>query len=407
MIPEVLGYAFPNDIHILWSLMIVTYPYVTGLVAGAFIVSSLYHVFGRKQLWPIGRFSLVASLAFMLVATWPLLNHLGHPERAFNIMVTPNPSSAMAGFGLAYNWYLMILVLEVWFVFRKDIVVTAQQSRGLKRFIFSVLALRTYDISEEALRTDHKIVTVLAAIGIPSACFLHGYVGFLFGAFKANPWWSTPLMPIIFLFSAVVSGIAAMILMYQAAMALKGLPILRETVATMASWLWLFMILTVTLELLEIITLSYESDEAWVIIRQLLTTRLSFSFFSLQLVFGSLIPFILLMIVVLMGSQMKARVQNILAGAASGILLIQVFSMRWNVVVGGQLFSKSLRGLRSPYQPQFFEKEGILPMLLILIAPFVILVLFEKVLPMFRSVEEAYAAGQLSAEDANPVESAH
>ena len=69
MIPEVMGYAFPNDIHITWSLMIVTYPYVTGLVAGAFIVSSLYHVFNRKELWPIGRFSLVASLAFMLVAS--------------------------------------------------------------------------------------------------------------------------------------------------------------------------------------------------------------------------------------------------------------------------------------------------------------------------------------------------
>ena len=157
------------------------------------------------------------AFVFLLFAPLPLLVHLGHPERAFNIMVTPNPSSAMAGFGLAYNWYLMILVLEVWFVFRKDIVMTARQSRGVKRFIFSLLALRTYDISEEALKTDHKIVTVLAAIGIPSACFLHGYVGFLFGAIKANPWWSTPLMPVIFLFSAVVSGIAAMILMYQGA----------------------------------------------------------------------------------------------------------------------------------------------------------------------------------------------
>jgi predicted membrane protein len=166
MIPEVLGYAFPNDIHILWSLMIVTYPYVTGLVAGAFIVSSLYHVFGRKELWPIGRFSLVASFAFMAVATLPLINHLGHPERAFNIMVTPSSSSAMAGFGLAYNWYLMILILEIWFVFRKDIVMTARQSRGFKRWVFSLLALRTYDISEEALKTDHKIVTVLTAIGI-------------------------------------------------------------------------------------------------------------------------------------------------------------------------------------------------------------------------------------------------
>jgi len=214
-------------------------------------------------------------------------------------------------------------------------------------------------------------------------------------------------MPVIFLFSAVVSGIAAMILMYMAAMALKGLPILRKTVATMASWLWLFMILTVTLELLEIISLSYESSEAWVIIRQLLTTRLAFSFISVQLIIGSLIPFILLLVVVLLGSQMKARVQNILAGAASFILLIQVFSMRWNVVIGGQLFSKSLRGVRSMYEPRFFEKEGILPALLIVSLPFVILVVFEKFLPMFRSVEEAYAAGEIAAEDAEPAESAH
>jgi Ni/Fe-hydrogenase subunit HybB-like protein len=400
-------FLFPNDIHITWSLMIVTYPYVTGLVAGAFIVSSLYHVFNRKELWPIGRFSLVASFAFMLVATLPLINHLGHPERALNIMITPNPSSAMAGFGLAYNWYLMILILEVWFVFRKDIVLMARQSRGLKRTFFATLALGTYDISDEAVAKDHKIVTVLAAIGIPSACFLHGYVGFLFGAIKANPWWSTALMPIIFLFSAIVSGIAAMILMYQIAMGLKGLPIVRETVSTMARWLWLFMILTVTLELLEIITLAYESAEEWEIISQLLTTRLAFSFFSMQLVFGSLIPFILLMIVVVLGGQMKARVQNILAGAASFILLIQVFSMRWNVVIGGQLFSKSLKGLREPYQPQFFEKEGILAAILIIVLPFLILVAFEKVLPMFRSVEEAYAAGRLKEEEGTGAPSGH
>jgi hypothetical protein len=81
--------------------------------------------------------------------------------------------------------------------------------------------------------------------------------------------------------------------------------------------------------------------------------------------------------------------------------------MRWNVVIGGQMFSKSLRGLRSSYEPQFFEKEGILAMLLMLVAPFVILVIFEKVLPMFRSVEEAYAAGEIAAEDAEPAGSAH
>jgi formate-dependent nitrite reductase membrane component NrfD len=39
-------------------------------------------------------------------------------------------------------------------------------------------------------------------------------VGFIFGSVKANPWWSTPLMPVVFLFSAMVSGIAAVMVLY-------------------------------------------------------------------------------------------------------------------------------------------------------------------------------------------------
>ena len=92
------NFVFPNDLHVHWSLMIVLYPYITGLVAGAFIVSSLYHVFHIKSLKPVAQFSLLFALAFLICATWPLMNHLGHPERAMSMMLTPNPTSAMAGF---------------------------------------------------------------------------------------------------------------------------------------------------------------------------------------------------------------------------------------------------------------------------------------------------------------------
>ena len=202
-------FIFPNDLHIEWSLMIVLYPYITGLVAGAFIVSSLYHVFKKQAFSPIGKFSLLASLAFLLCATLPLLNHLGHPERSFSIMITPHFTSAMAGFGILYTFYMIILLFEVWLVFRKHLVETANVSTGVKFLFYKVLSLGNSDISPEAMHIDHKWITFFAAIGIPSACLLHGYVGFLFGAIKANPWWSTPLMPVIFLCSAIVSGIGA------------------------------------------------------------------------------------------------------------------------------------------------------------------------------------------------------
>ena len=55
------GLVFPNESHVTWTVMIVLYPYITGLVAGAFIVSALYHIFGIKGLRPIARFSLVTA----------------------------------------------------------------------------------------------------------------------------------------------------------------------------------------------------------------------------------------------------------------------------------------------------------------------------------------------------------
>jgi Ni/Fe-hydrogenase subunit HybB-like protein len=385
---ETIGYVFPNDLHIHWSLMIVLYPYITGLVAGAFVVSSLYHVFNIESLKPVARFALMASLAFLLVATWPLLLHLGHPLRGINVMITPNATSAMAGFGYFYSAYMVILLIEVWLVFRKDIVTYAKKSRGLKQSIYKLLALGVYDISEKAQETDKKVVKFLAAIGIPGAFLLHGYVGFLFGALKSNPWWSTPLMPIIFIFSAVVSGIAALIVMYQIVMILKGYVIDRSTISTMCQWLWMFLIITASLEILELITLSYEKAEEWEIISQLLGGPLSFSFLGLQMIVGVLIPFILLMIIVLLDKSMGDRVANTLSFTASSLLLIQVFSMRWNVVIGGQMISKSLAGLREAYRPEMFGKEGILVAIGIMFVPFVFILVAEKLLPMFKFSEE-------------------
>jgi len=396
--PEITGFAFPNDIHVHWSLMIVMYPYITGFVAGSFIVTSLYHVFGRQEFKPIARLSLAASFCFLLIAALPLQLHLGHPERGFNVMITPNFSSAMAGFGLLYSTYLVIVALEVWFVWRQDIIESARRSRGWKRTFYAVLALGTYDTSREAQEVDHKVITVLAGIGLPMACMLHGYVGFIFGAIKANPWWSSPLMPVIFLLSAAVSGIALLTVVYQAVSKMRRVPAEARLVSAMARWLWFFLILTITLELLEIIMLGYEKSEPWHIISELLTTRLEFSFITVQMIIGGLIPMILLGIVVMMNAYLHERLRNALSVASALLLLLQVFSMRWNVVIGGQLLSKSLRGLRSPYTPELFDREGVLVALALFITPFVLLWVFDRILPIYKPGEaERSPAGEAQA----------
>src|SRR3990167_9381902 len=127
LLEQVTGFIFPNEIEIHWSLLIVVYPYVTGLVAGAFILASLVKVFAIREVQPTYRLSLLTALAFLLVAPLPLLLPLSQPQRFYEILLTPNPTSAMAMFGFVYAWYLMgVLLLEIWFEYRRDLVTLAR-----------------------------------------------------------------------------------------------------------------------------------------------------------------------------------------------------------------------------------------------------------------------------------------
>jgi predicted membrane protein len=122
MLSKVDGFIYPNEIELNWSILIVLYPYITGLVAGAFILASLERVFKIKVLRPTYTIALLTALSFMLVATMPLISHLGQPQRFYEIMITPHFTSAMAIFGFVYLWYLMVvLLLEIWLDYRRDL----------------------------------------------------------------------------------------------------------------------------------------------------------------------------------------------------------------------------------------------------------------------------------------------
>src|SRR5512146_107663 len=128
-------FTLPNE-YIYWSIQIVMYPFMTGLVAGAFVLSSLYHVFGVKQLRDIARFALVFSFALLPGALVPLLLHLQHPLRGIEVMLTPHFTSAIAAFGIVFSTYFAIVASELWFVYRKHFVESAQASDGIKGKIF-------------------------------------------------------------------------------------------------------------------------------------------------------------------------------------------------------------------------------------------------------------------------------
>jgi predicted membrane protein len=373
------GYMYPNEMELQWSVLIVLYPYITGLVAGAFILASLERVFRVEAVKPTYRLALLTALAFLLVAPLPLQLHLGHPERSLQMYLTPHTASAMAMFGFVYLWYLMVvLLLEIWLDYRKDIVRLAQTTKGPMRLVYRLLTLGSYDVSEEALRVDDRAGYALTLIGIPSAFLLHGYVGFIFGSVKANPWWSTPLMPIVFLFSAIVSGIATVMLLYMVITWMRGVEVDMRCLDTIARYLFYAFIIDFSLEMLDLVHRVYEADESFHTLDFMVKTRLYLPHIIVQIVLGTLVPLGLLALTQLV--RLTDRARRGTYGVAGILILVGIFAMRWNVVIGGQLFSKSFLGYTT-YKMEFATREGLLPAILLMILPFVILWGLVRLLP--------------------------
>jgi len=412
-------FVLPNE-YVYWSIQIVMYPYMTGLVAGAFVLSSLYHVFGVQKLKEIARFALVFSFALLPVAMMPLLLHLMQPLRGIHVMMTPHFTSAISAFGIVFMTYACIVGAEIWFVYRQFIVDSITRLNALERrsgfenlllLIYRVISLGAYDTSPEALASDHKAVKFLAGLGIPIACFLHGYAGFIFGSVKANALWMTPLMPVIFICSAVVSGIALCILSYAIFMEIRKwaakrgknflLPdalahgsqsvnydqlrsIQDHEVKMTSKYLLIFMTLAITLELLDIIFRGYTAVKSWDILRDVIYEHDFIKIFVMQYGIGNFLPFLLLLIPGLTTRR---------AVGASLLVLFGVFMMRWNVVIGGQAFSLTFAGFMHyhlPIIPHDIEtfKEGLGGALLVCATPFVIFYFLNMILPAFAELKE-------------------
>ncbi len=382
--PGLSGYVFPNEYELHWSILIVIYPYLTGLVAGAFILASLERVFKVSALKPIYRLSLLTALSFMIIAPLPLLAHLGHPERSFEMFLTPHTASAMAMFGFVYAWYLMVvLLLEIWFDYRKDIVIWSNEKKGIVKYFYKLLTLGATDISEKAVAFDHKIGRVITIIGIPSAFLLHGYVGFIFGSIKANPWWSSVLIPIVFLFSAIVSGIALMLLVYMITSMVRWTTMSMKCLNKLAEFLLYAMLIDFSLETLDFIHRLYESEESISILSEMISSRLFISLIITQIIIGSLMP--MLGLVFARFGKLPDELRRMIYFISAILVQVGIFSTRWNVVIGGQLFSKSLRGLTT-YKLDIFGIEGLLVSIALLIAPIGILWVLTKILPPWNEM---------------------
>ena len=369
---EISGFVFPNE-AVEWTILIATYPYITGLVAGSFIVSALVYVFNNQKFKPIGKLAFLTSLVFLLLSFLPLVAHLRQPQRAFEIMTSPNFSSAMAAFGYIYGFYLLLAIVEGLFLFRVGCVLRREAARGLTRVVYTILTLGTKDTSERAASRDMTVVRILAFIGIPTAVLFHGYVGFIFGAVKANPLWSTPLMPVVFLLSAAVSGTAVLLLIYCGWAYLSGGRPVASIVSATAVLLGWFLLIDVGFHTLEELYRAYERTASWAIVEATLYSQLYWSHIWGEFIIGALIPLAAIAIPAIRRSGAAMTLVSIL-------VLAGVFAMRWNVVIGAQLISRSGQGFLS-YVPPLLGRESVFSVVGLLAASLFLLILLTSILP--------------------------
>jgi Ni/Fe-hydrogenase subunit HybB-like protein len=279
-----------------FGLFIAVYFYLTGLSAGSFILSTLAYGFGMEQYKSLGRVGVILATVLLVIAPLFLLLHIGVPHRAWHLFVYLNFESPITWGSFLLILYPINCIIYGYFMFREQ----------------------------------KKLTRLFGLIGIPLAISVHGYTGFILAFGKARALWNTALMPILFLVSAIVSGIALMILVcivkdrFFSKLKKIDYPLL-ENLGKMLAWAIVFDLFLVGCDILVLLISHADAQES----AHLLLTG---SFFPLFLIvenlLGKIVPFILLVV---------PRFRNLVTMIiASLLVVIGIFFMRYVVVVGGE-----------------------------------------------------------------------
>jgi Ni/Fe-hydrogenase subunit HybB-like protein len=272
---------------------------------------------------------------------------------------------------------MAVLLLELWFDYREDFVEWSKTTTALRGVIYRAFTLGVTDTSEKAVALDLKMGWIISIVGIPSAFLLHGYVGFIFGSIKANPWWGNAIMPIIFILSAMVSGIALCVFNYMVLSWVRRRSVDMRCLDVMGMFLFYSLVIDATVEALDWIHRAYSAEEGFHVMEYMASERLFYTLSIGQVLAGTLIPLVMLGVLQLLRQRIPEIARKRMYFVSAVLILIGVFAMRWNVVMGGQFFSKSLRGVMS-YKLEFAGVEGWFMGLILLSLPFMILTVLIK-----------------------------
>jgi len=185
-----------------WGLYITMFMLFVGMSAGGLVVASAGSVFGADRLKPLSRLAIWVAFACVAVAAAFVLPDLGRVERLWHLLVYPQ-------WGSPLTWDLVIVVaygalclVYLWLSFSKD--------PGRRRLVKS-----------------------LSYVALPTAIALHTVTAWILGLQLSRPYWFTGILAPLFISSALVSGLAFLLLV---ALALRRLGTYSVT-DDIVSWL--------------------------------------------------------------------------------------------------------------------------------------------------------------------------
>ena len=317
-----------------WGLWVAAYIYFIGLSAGSFLISSLVYVFKVKRFERIGRLAVFTAVVTLFLALLSIWADLGHMGRAWEVLVYANFKSPMAWMIWLYSAYLLLLVVELWFLLRADLV-AGLSAPGLKGAVYGVLSLGSRDTSESAAARDRRAVRVLATIGVPVAIMFHGGVGALFGVVAARPHWHSGMFPILFLLSALVSGGA--LLTVIAAIFQDGWRQNRDTVLALGQMVLGLLLLDVLFQFSEMLVATYGGIPGHLTgLKLMVGGPFWWVFWGWQLMLGTLVPILLL--------ALPTRRDPRWVTLAGLLIAVGFLGVRLNIVIPG-LAAEEIQGL--------------------------------------------------------------
>lgn len=327
-----------------WGMWVAWYAYFVGVSTGTFLLSTLIHIFKIQRLASVGRLLLLVSLICILTALIFILLDLGHPARFWHVFVSPQWSSILEWEIWFYNLFVICLFFCLWFLMRCDLDNLADNSQGIKKFIYRLLSLSWRCPDEpDKIRLCHarslQWVRLFSIIAILPC--LAGGTGAIFAVVAAKPYWFSAIIPAVFLVSALASGTAAVTFLY--AFFFRNDKDYQPRLFFLRNILFTFIVLDLFLLILEYLIGFYGGvPEHLEVYFQIMFGPFPYVFWLGQIGLATIVPIVIF-------SLPRTRIDSLYIGAASLACAIGLVAVRLNLIVPA-LVIPMLEGLDTAFQ---------------------------------------------------------